>query len=104
MRPLVCDEAPDAIRGVWWHLRSGGFDRVLYSRTVYTDVNGLFCKVLDGSLTSTDQTSSKFSLRIWLDKPTVSDHRHSVKLQTLSFPHGERCPAAMRPWRRVEPT
>jgi transposase len=50
------------------------------------------------------QTSSKFSLRIWLDKPTVSDHRNPVKLQTLSFSRGEPYPAAMRPWRRVEPT
>jgi hypothetical protein len=40
------------------------------------------------------QTSSKFSLRIWLDKPTVSDHRNSVKLQTLSFPHGEPYPTS----------
>jgi hypothetical protein len=39
---------------------------------------------------STVQTSSKFSLRIWLDKQTLSDHRNSVKLWTLSFPHGER--------------
>jgi hypothetical protein len=38
--------------------------------------------VCERSLT---QTSSKFSLRIWLDKQTLSDHRNSVKLQTLSF-------------------
>jgi hypothetical protein len=50
------------------------------------------------------QTSSKFSLRIWLDKQTVLDHRNSVKLQVLSFSHGEPHPAAMRPWRRFEPT
>ena len=31
------------------------------------------------------QTSPKFSLRIWLDKQKVSDHRNSVKLQALSF-------------------
>jgi hypothetical protein len=56
--------------------------------------------VCERSLT---QTSSKFSLRIWLDKQTLSDHRNSVKLQTLSFSKGEPHPAAMRPWRRVEP-
>ena len=50
------------------------------------------------------QTSSKFSLRIWLDKQTLSDHRNSVKLQTLSLSHGKPHPAAMQPWRRVEPT
>jgi len=50
------------------------------------------------------RTASKFSLRIWLDKQTVLDHRNSVKLQTLSFSHGKPHPTAMRPWRRVEPT
>jgi hypothetical protein len=50
------------------------------------------------------QTSSKFSLRIWLGKQTLSNHRNSVKLQTLSFSHGEPYPTAMRPWRRVELT
>jgi hypothetical protein len=29
---------------------------------------------------SGEQTSSKFSLRIWLDKQTLSDHRNSIKL------------------------
>ena len=47
-----------------------------------------------------DQTASKFSLRIWLDKPTVSGHRNSVKLQTLTVSLGSAYPAAMRPWRR----
>ena len=50
-----------------------------------------------------DQTASKFSLRIWLDKPTVSGHRNSVKLQTLTVSLGEPYPAAMRPG-GVEPT
>jgi hypothetical protein len=48
------------------------------------------------------QTTSKFSLHIWLDKQTLSDDRNSIKLQMLSFSHGEPHPAAMRPWRRVE--
>jgi hypothetical protein len=46
-------------------------------------------------LTVFAQTSPKFSLRIWLHKPTVSDHRNSVKLQALSFsykkPHPPLC-------------
>jgi hypothetical protein len=50
------------------------------------------------------QTSSKFSLRIRLDKRTLSDHRNSVKLQALSFSHWDPYPAAMRPWERVKPT
>ena len=50
------------------------------------------------------QTSSKFSLRIWLDKQTLSDHRNYIKLQTSSFSYEKPHPAAMRPWRRVEPT
>ena len=36
-----------------------------------------------------NQPSSKFSLRIWLVKPTVSAHRHAVTWQTLPF-HRER--------------
>jgi hypothetical protein len=48
------------------------------------------------------QPSSKFSLRIWLVKRTLSGHRNSVKLQTLPFSHGEPHPAAVRPWRLVK--
>jgi hypothetical protein len=31
------------------------------------------------------QTASKFPLRIWLVKPTLSAHRHSAKSRTLPF-------------------
>jgi hypothetical protein len=34
---------------------------------------------------ATGQPSPKFSLRIWLVKPTVSAHRNAVTLQTLPF-------------------
>jgi hypothetical protein len=54
--------------------------------------------------TSPEQTSSKFSLRMWLDKLTLSGHRNSVKLQTVSCSHREPYPTAMRIWRRVELT
>jgi hypothetical protein len=80
------------------------YDHVIEALAPDTPDKPLRIGILPGTLRSDRQTSSKFSLRIWLDTLTLSRHRNSVKLQTLSFSHVEPHPAAMRPWRRVEPT